>query len=276
MVATDLWHRQGIPANPAGWIVTTARNRALDVLRRATRGRTLYEEVASGAGSGDAEDAEQVGAVSDDRLRLIFTCCHPALRTEHRVALTLRLLVGLSVDELPRAFLVTESAMAKSLVRTKYKINAANIPYRVPNEADLPDRLRSVRSVIYSRTTPGSTLPPRTSLRDEAIRVARTLVKLMPEEPEAAGLLVLMLLSEARAPTRVANGSLVLLRDQDRIRWNRDLIDEGRESCDPASGAVNPGHTNYKQRSTPCTATLRRSKRPTGTKSSQSTTTSTP
>jgi len=227
VVATERWQRDGIPPNPAGWIVTTARNRAIDVLRRAARGRTLHDEVASGAGSGEAEDPEQVGAVSDDRLRLIFTCCHPALRTEHQVALTLRLLGGLSVDELARAFLITESAMAKRLVRAKYKIKAANIPYRVPNEADLPDRLRSVLSVLYLIYKAGLNTPSRTSLRGEAIRLARTLVELMPDEPEAAGLIALLLLSEARAPTRVADGSLVLLRDQDRGRWNRDLIDEG-------------------------------------------------
>jgi RNA polymerase sigma-70 factor (ECF subfamily) len=166
--------------------------------------------------------------VSDDRLRLIFTCCHPALRIEHQVALTLRLLGGLSVDELAHAFLIGEPAMAKRLVRAKYKIKAANIPYRVPNEADLTDRLRSVLSVLYLIYNAGLNTPSRTSLRGEAIRLARTLVELMPDEPEAAGLLALLLLSEARAPTRVADGSLVLLRDQDRSRWNRALIDEGQ------------------------------------------------
>jgi RNA polymerase sigma-70 factor (ECF subfamily) len=228
VVATERWQRYGIPPNPAGWIVTTARNRAIDVVRRAARGRTLYAEVAVGAGSGDPEDPEQVGAVSDDRLRLIFTCCHPALRIEHQVALTLRLLGGLSVDELAHAFLIGEPAMAKRLVRAKYKIKAANIPYRVPNEADLTDRLRSVLSVLYLIYNAGLNTPSRTSLRGEAIRLARTLVELMPDEPEAAGLLALLLLSEARAPTRVADGSLVLLRDQDRSRWNRALIDEGQ------------------------------------------------
>jgi RNA polymerase sigma-70 factor (ECF subfamily) len=227
-VATERWQRDGIPPNPAGWIVTTARNRAIDVVRRAARGRTLYAEVAVGAGSGDLEDPEQVGAVSDDRLRLIFTCCHPALRIEHQVALTLRLLGGLSVDELAHAFLIGEPAMAKRLVRAKYKIKAANIPYRVPNEAELPDRLRSVLSVLYLIYNAGFSTPTRTSLRDEAIRLARTLVELMPDQSEAAELLALMLLSEARAPTRVANGSLVLLRDQDRSRWNRNQIDEGQ------------------------------------------------
>jgi RNA polymerase sigma-70 factor, ECF subfamily len=228
VVASERWQRDGIPPNPPGWIVTTARNSAIDVLRRAARGRTLHEEVAIVAGLEDTEDLERAVAVSDDRLRLIFTCCHPALRTEHQVALTLRLLGGLSVEELAHAFLVTESAMAKRLVRAKYKIKAANIPYRVPKEADLPDRLLSVLSVLYLIYNAGLNSPSRTLLRDEAIRLARTLDELMPDEPEAAGLLALMLLSEARAPTRVADGSLVLLRDQDRSRWNRDLINEGQ------------------------------------------------
>ena len=143
----------------------------------------------------------------DDRLRLIFTCCHPALRTEHRVALTLRLLGGLSVDEVARSFLVSESAMAKRLVRAKYKIKAAKIPYRVPEEADLPARLRSVLSVLYLIYNTGLDGPGRASLRSEAIRLARALAELMPDEPEAAGLLALMLLSESRVPARTAEGA---------------------------------------------------------------------
>jgi len=230
VVASDRWPIGGIPPNPAGWIVTTARNRAIDDLRRSARGRELYEQLGAVAstppGPGD-DDWGEDGPVSDDQLRLIFTCCHPALRTEHQVALTLRLLGGLSVDEVARSFLVSESAMAKRLVRAKYKIKAAKIPYRVPAEADLPDRLRSVLSVLYLIYNIGVDNPDRAGLRSEAIRLARALVELMPDEPEAAGLLALMLLSQSRVPARTAEGALVLLRDQDRTRWDRTMIEEG-------------------------------------------------
>jgi len=161
-------------------------------------------------------------------LRLIFTCCHPALSSEHQVALTLRLLGGLSVAEVARSFLVSEPAMAKRLVRAKYKIKAANIPYRVPAEADLPARLRSVLLVVYLIYNTGADEPERASLRGEAIRLARALVELMPDEPEVAGLLALMLLGESRAPARMAEGVVVLLRDQDRSTWVRSLIEEGQ------------------------------------------------
>jgi RNA polymerase sigma-70 factor, ECF subfamily len=230
VVASDRWRRGGIPPNPAGWIVTTARNRAIDDLRRSARGRELHEQLGAGAttpqGPGPEEWGED-GPVRDDQLRLIFTCCHPALRTEHHVALTLRLLGGLSVDEVARSFLVSESTMAKRLVRAKYKIKAAKIPYRVPEEADLPERLRSVLSVLYLIYNTGLDGPERNSLRGEAIRLTRALVDLMPDEPEAAGLLALLLLSESRAPARTAEGALVLLRDQDRTKWDRTMIEEG-------------------------------------------------
>ena len=230
VVASDRWRRDGIPPNPAGWIVTTARNRAIDDLRRSARGRKLNEQlgaVASTSRDPGPEEWGEDGPVRDDRLRLIFTCCHPALRPEHRVALTLRLLGGLTVDEVARSFLVSEPAMAKRLVRAKYKIKAAKIPYRVPDEADLPSRLGSVLSVLYLIYNSGSESPERASLRVEAIRLARALVELMPEEPEAAGLLALMLLSESRVPARTVEGDLVLLRDQDRTRWDRTMIEEG-------------------------------------------------
>ena len=229
-VATDRWRSDGIPPNPAGWIVTTARNRAIDDLRRSARGRELHERLEATTTTSHApgvEDWGEDGPVDDDQLRLIFTCCHPALRTEHQVALTLRLMGGLSVDEVARSFLVSEPAMAKRLVRAKYKIKAAKIPYRVPAEPDLPERLRSVLSVVYLIYTTGANDPERASLRGEAIRLARALVALMPDEPEAAGLLALMLLSESRVPARTAEGALVLLGDQDRTKWDRTMIEEG-------------------------------------------------
>ena len=230
VVASDRWRSDGIPPNPAGWIVTTARNRAIDDFRRSVRGRELHQQLGAAASTPqgpDADDLEEDGPVSDDQLRLIFTCCHPALRTEHQVALTLRLLGGLSVDEVARSFLVSESAMAKRLVRAKYKIKAAKIPYRVPADADLPERLRSVLTVVYLIYTTGVNDPERAPLRKEAIRITRALVALMPDEPEAAGLLALMLLSESRVPARTAGGTLVLLRDQDRTKWDRAMIEEG-------------------------------------------------
>jgi RNA polymerase sigma-70 factor (ECF subfamily) len=231
VVASDRWRREGVPPNPSGWIVTTARNRAIDDLRRSARGRELHEQLgavkAASPVSGE-EGPREDGPVTDDRLRLIFTCCHPALRPEHRVALTLRLLGGLGVDEVARSFLVSEAAMAKRLVRAKYKIKAANIPYRVPDDSDLPERLGSVLSVLYLIYNTGLDGPERGSLRGEAIRLARALVELMPDEPKAAGLLALMLLSESRVPARTVDDDLVLLRDQDRSMWDRAMIEEGQ------------------------------------------------
>lgn len=231
VVASDRWRRDGIPPNPAGWIVTTARNRAIDDLRRSARGRELQEQLgteAAGWGGPGVDDPGEGGPVDDDRLRLIFTCCHPALRPEHAVALTLRLLGGLRVEEVARSFLVSESAMAKRLVRAKFKIKAARIPYRVPADEDLPTRLRAVLAVLYLIYNAGVDAPGRASLRAEAIRLGRLLVELMPDEPEAVGLLALLLLSESRQPARSTDGELVLLRDQDRSTWNRELIEEGQ------------------------------------------------
>ncbi|MDJ0924588.1 MAG: sigma factor [Acidimicrobiia bacterium] len=229
VTASDRWPREGFPPNPGGWIVTTARRRAIDVARRSARGRQLEEEAgASGLVSGaDATIMNDVGPVQDDRLRLIFTCCHPSLQIEHRVALTLRLLGGLSVAEVARSFLVSEAAMTKRLVRAKYKIKAAKIPYRVPSNSDLPARLEAVLAVLYLIYNTGADDRDRAQLRREAIRLARLLVELMPSEPEAAGLLALMLLNEARMPARLISNELTLLKDQDRTRWNRDLIGEG-------------------------------------------------
>ena len=233
-VASERWNVDGIPPNPAGWIVTTARNRAIDQLRRSARGRQLTEQLTQVDVMNDVPGSDEWAelwdtddAIADDQLRLIFTCCHPSLRTEHQVALTLRLLGGLTVDEVARSFLVTEPAMAKRLVRAKYKIKAANIPYRVPSGADLPDRLRSVLSVVYLIYNTGVDDPDRSALRAEAFRLARALVALMPDEPESAGLLALMLLNESRVPARSIGGHVVRLADQDRSKWDRAMIEEG-------------------------------------------------
>jgi RNA polymerase sigma-70 factor, ECF subfamily len=229
-VALHKWPDEGLPPNPGGWITITARNRAIDHLRREARGRELLGEVAV-LSSGDQEPGmpEEVGPVQDDRLRLIFTCCHPALSTQAQVALTLRLLGGLSTDEVARAFLVTEPTMATRLVRAKHKIKAARIPYRVPGEHELPDRLRPVLAVVYLVYTAGLTSPANPDLCAEAIRLARILAALMPDEPEVAGLLALLLLTESRRASRLApDGSLVVLGEQDRTRWDQALIAEGQ------------------------------------------------
>ena len=229
-VALRKWPGEGLPPNPGGWITTTARNRAIDRLRRESRGRELLSEVAVlSPGNDDPGAPEKEGPVQDDRLRLIFTCCHPALSMEAQVALTLRLLGGLSTKEVARSFLVAEPTMAQRLARAKRKIKAARIPYRVPEEHELPDRLRPVLAVIYLVYTAGQTSQAEPPLCAEAIRLARILATLMPDEPEAAGLLALLLLTESRRASRIRpDGSLALLGEQDRKRWDRALIDEGQ------------------------------------------------
>jgi RNA polymerase sigma-70 factor (ECF subfamily) len=230
-VALRRWPLDGLPPNPGAWITTTARNRARDRLRRAARERELLGQIDPRPSDVD-DDApypdEEALSVQDDRLRLIFTCCHPALSTEARVALTLRLLGGLSTEEVARSFLVPEPTMAQRLVRAKHKIKAARIPYRVPAEHELPDRLRAVLSALYLIYTAGLNSQTERGLCAEAIRLARTLRLLMPE-PEVAGLLALLILTEARRASRFReDGSLVLLADQDRSRWDHAAIDEGQ------------------------------------------------
>jgi RNA polymerase sigma-70 factor (ECF subfamily) len=229
-IALRRWPRDGLPPNPGGWITTTARNRGIDRLRREARGRELLAELAVLSSSGDDRgEPEEDIPVHDDRLRLIFTCCHPALSREAQVALTLRLLGGLSTEEVARSFLVAEPTMAKRLVRAKRKIKAARIPYRAPADHELPDRLPPVLAVVYLAYNAGLTSTAEPGLCSEAIRLARILVTLMPDEPEVYGLLALLLLTDSRRASRTRpDGSLVLLAEQDRSRWDRALIEEGQ------------------------------------------------
>jgi RNA polymerase sigma-70 factor (ECF subfamily) len=249
VAALDAWARQGVPRNPGAWLTTAARHRALDTLRRDRTLRTklpllIVPDQASGA---DAEAADGSGAIADDRLRLIFTCCHPALAREAQVALTLRLVCGLSTAEIAKAFVVSEPTMAARVTRAKKKISAARIAYRVPEAAELPDRLDAVLTVIHLLYTTGHTDPHgcglvRPELVERAIALARLLRELMPDESEVCGLMALLLITDARRATRTdANGGLQLLENQDRSLWDAAAIAEGGRLVVEALRGGRPG-----------------------------------
>lgn len=229
LAALEKWPTSGIPPNPGAWLTTTAGNRAIDRIRRENHRDAKHRAAAM---IHDDSDPEPTGVIEDDRLRLIFTCCHPALAPESRVALTLRLLGGLTVPEIARAFLVPETTMGQRITRAKKKIAAARIPYRIPDAADLPARLDGVLTVLFlvfneGYLATGDGEPLRTDLTAEAIRLARLLRDLLPDDPEVTGLLALMLLTDARREARVRGGQLVPLDEQDRAGWNRAVIAEG-------------------------------------------------
>jgi RNA polymerase sigma-70 factor, ECF subfamily len=235
-LAAQRWPADGVPNSPAAWIITTARNRGLNRIRHEAQRIDRQSEAVrlQSQYARDEFDAGQTSVIPDDRLRLIFTCCHPALAMSAQVPLTLRLLGGLTTPEIARAFLIPEATLAQRLVRAKGKIRDAGIPYQVPSDADLPERLKSVLAVIYLIFNEGYTAGSgdaliRTDLCAEAIRLGRLLARLMPDEPEVLGLLALMLLTDSRREARTTSGrELVLLSEQDRSRWDRALIAEGQ------------------------------------------------
>ncbi|HEY6798654.1 MAG TPA: RNA polymerase sigma factor [Kineosporiaceae bacterium] len=229
VAALEKWPESGVPPNPGGWLTTTAGHRAIDRIRREKQRDAKHQAALL---TYDDTPHEPTGPIEDDRLRLIFTCCHPALAPEARIALTLRLLGGLTVPEIAQAFLVPESTMAQRITRAKKKIASAKVPYRVPKAADLPERLGGVLAVLFlvfneGYLATGDGAPVRAELTSEAIRLTRILRQLLPEEPEVAGLLGLLVLTEARRAARVRNGQLVPLDEQDRAGWDRTLITEG-------------------------------------------------
>lgn len=248
-VAAERWPRDGVPANPGGWLTTTATRKAVDRLRRESRREAKHEAAHM---LHEETHHAPTGLVTDDRLRLVFTCCHPALSPEARVALTLRLLGGLTVAEIARAFLVPETTMARRITRAKAKIRAAHIPFRVPTDSDVGDRLAAVLAVVYLVFNEGylageGEALDRPHLADEAVRLGRLLRELLPDDGEVAGLLGLMLLTQARRPARTSvTGQLVTLGEQDRGRWDRTLLAEGHALVDErvrvvVAGGPRPG-----------------------------------
>lgn len=243
VVALEKWPGSGLPPNPGGWLTKTAGNRAIDRIRRE---RKRDEKHQAAAMIHDPTPHEPTGAVEDERLRLIFTCCHPALAPEARIALTLRLLGGLTVAEIASAFLVQETTMAQRITRAKAKIRGARIPYRIPGPEDLPDRVGTVLAVLmlvfnegYLSSADGA--PIRAELTGEAIRLTRILHELMPDDMEVTGLLALLLLTESRREARVRNGELVPIDDQDRAGWDRDMIAEGHALVRQCLAVNRPG-----------------------------------
>lgn len=243
LAAAEKWPDSGIPPNPGAWLTTTAGNRAIDRIRRENQRDAKHRAAEM---IHDDSDPEPTGAVEDDRLRLIFTCCHPALAPEARVALTLRLLGGLTVPEIARAFLVPETTMGQRITRAKKKIAAARIPYRVPDAADLPDRVDAVLTVLFlifneGYLASGDGAPIRSELTGEAIRLTRVVRALLPDDPEITGLLALMLLTDARSAARVRGGQLVPLDEQDRAGWDRAAIAEGHALVRECLAVNRPG-----------------------------------